>query len=150
MVKYDMATGTNSSIFEVSSHSDQASTVPNSGNFGTFENIVLLITSHKLNGQNFLQWSQFVRMFFCGRGNEDYLTGKIPIPKKDDPCYKKWKAENHQIMSWLINSMNVDIGENFLLYETAHEIWEVVRETYSSSENTSELYAIEVIPHDLR
>ena len=45
-------------------------------------------------------------------------------------------------MSWLINSMKVDIGENFLLYETAKEIWEAVRETYSSSESTSELFAI--------
>ena len=89
-------------------------------------------------------------MFICGRGKDDYLTGEIPILKKDDPSYKKWKAENHQIMSWLINSMNVDIGENFLLYETPQEIWEVVRETYSSSENTSELFAIESILHDLR
>ena len=99
MIKYNMATGTNSSISEVSSHSDQASTLPNSGNSGTPENITLLISSHKLNGQNFLQWSQSVRMFICGRGKEDYLTGEIPIPKKDDPGHKKWKAENLQIRS---------------------------------------------------
>ena len=52
-------------------------------------------------------------------------------------------------MSWLLNSMNVDIGENFLLDETAQEIWEAVRETYFSSENTLELFAIESILHDL-
>ena len=34
-------------------------------------------------------------------------------------------------------------------YETAHEIWEAVRETYSSSENTSKLFAIESVLHDL-
>ena len=118
MVKYGMAIGANSSIFEVSSYSDQAATLPTSGNS---ENIALLITSHKLNGQNFLQWSQSVRMFICGTGKEDYLTGEIPILKNDDSGYKKWKAENHQLMSWLINSMNVDIGENFLLYETARK-----------------------------
>ena len=89
-------------------------------------------------------------MFICGRGKEDYLTREIPIPKKDDPGYKKWKAKNHQIVSWLIYSMNVDIGENFLLYETTHKIWEAVRETYSNFENTSELFAIESILHDLR
>ena len=94
MVKYGMAIGANSSISEVSSHSDQAATLPNSGNFGNSgnsENTALLITSHKLNlnGQNFLQWSQSVRMFICGRGKEDCLIGEIPIPKNDDPGYKK-------------------------------------------------------------
>ena len=43
-----------------------------------------------------------------------------------------------------------DNGENFLLYETIQEIWEAVTETYSSSENTSELFAIESILHDLQ
>ena len=86
---------------------------------------------------------------FVAKKKEDYLVGEIPIPKKDDPCYKKWKARNHQIMSRLTNSMNVDIGKNFLLYETAHEIWEAVRETYSSSENTSEFFVIESVLHDL-
>ena len=148
-----MASETTSSPSEISSHSDQASAPQNSGhsgNSGNSENLSLLITSHNLNGQNFLQWSQSVWMFICGRGKEDYLIGEISIPKKDDPSYKKWKAENHQIMSWLINSMNVDIGENFLLYETAQEIWESVKEIYSSSENTSKLFAIESILHDLR
>lgn len=46
--------------------------------------------------------------------------------------------------------MNVDIVENFLLYQTAQEIWEVVRETYSSSENSSGQFAIKCIFHDLR
>jgi hypothetical protein len=36
------------------------------------------------------------------------------------------------VMSWLINSMTNKIGENFLLYETIKEIWEAVRETYST------------------
>ena len=53
-------------------------------------------------------------------------------------------------MSWLINSMTNEIGENFLLYGTAKEIWDAVRETYSSSENTLELFEIEAALHDLR
>ena len=45
-------------------------------------------------------------------------------------------------MSWLPNSMTNGIGENFLLYETAAEIWEAAREAYSHMENTSELFEI--------
>ncbi|KAL5540397.1 hypothetical protein UlMin_042420 [Ulmus minor] len=110
----------------------------------------LPITGHKLNGKNFLQWSQSVIMFICEKGKDDYLTGVAVPHAKEDPKFKRWKAENNMVMSWLINSMNNDIGENFLLYETANEIWDAARETYSDNENTSELFEIEGTLHNLR
>ena len=145
MTKYGMASQTSSA--EVTSNPHSA---PTANTHGATDGASLLITGHKLNGQNFLQWSQSVLMFICGKGKDDYLTGEIAIPEKDDPKYKVWKIENHMVMSWLINSMNNDIGENFLLYGTAKEIWEAARETYSSSDNTAELFEIEALLHDLR
>ena len=103
----------------------------------------LPITGHKLNGNNYLQWSQSVLMFVCGKGKDDYLTGVAAEPEKEQPTYKTWKTENSMVMSWLINSMNNDIGENFLLYRTAREIWEATKEACSNNENTSELFEIE-------
>lgn len=138
-----MASQTSAS--EVSSTTE--SHVPNSqGNDGPHT----MITGHRLNGHNFLQWSQSVLMFICGKGKEDYLTGEITAPEKEDPKYRTWKIENHLVMSWLINTMNNDIGENFLLYGTAKEIWDAAKETYSNSENTSELFQVEAQLHDLR
>ncbi|RVW45699.1 Retrovirus-related Pol polyprotein from transposon RE1 [Vitis vinifera] len=67
-----------------------------------------------------------------------------------EPGFRKWKIENSMIMSWLINSMNNDIGENFLLFGTAKDIWDAAKETYSSSENTSELFQVESALHDFR
>ncbi|KAL5779663.1 hypothetical protein ACOSQ2_010400 [Xanthoceras sorbifolium] len=100
-----------------------------------------LITSHKLNGHNYLQFSQSVIMFVCGKGKDDHLTGTAVAPSKEDPTFRTWKSKNNMVMSWLINSMTNEIGENFLLYGTAQQIWDAARETYSSSENTSELFA---------
>lgn len=57
--------------------------------------------------------------------------------KKNHPNFRVWKTENHMVMSWLTDSMNDEIGENFLLFQTAKEIWNVVKDTYSSSENIS-------------
>lgn len=54
------------------------------------------------------------------------------------------------VMSWLVNSMAPEIGENFLLYSTAAEIWEAAHVTFSSTENTSELFETESILHDLQ
>lgn len=47
-------------------------TTPN--NYGGSDNSPLLITSHKLNGHNFQQWSQFVMMYMSGKGKDDCLN----------------------------------------------------------------------------
>ncbi|RVX04713.1 Retrovirus-related Pol polyprotein from transposon TNT 1-94 [Vitis vinifera] len=54
------------------------------------------------------------------------------------------------VMSWLVNSMTADIGENFLSFDTAKEIWDTTKETFSDKENTSEIIQIEGILHNLR
>ena len=77
-----------------------------------------------------------VLMYVCGKEKEEDLTDEISIPKKSDPKYRIWKKENHMIMSWLINSMKIEVVENFLLYKIAKEIWDAARDTYSSSKNT--------------
>ncbi|KAG8391052.1 hypothetical protein BUALT_Bualt01G0147800 [Buddleja alternifolia] len=106
------------------------------GSTSTTEGILFPITGHKLNGQNFIQWAQSVRIFISGKGKEDYLSGAAIQPKEDDPGYRTSKLENSMVMSWLINSMTNDIGENFMYYGTAKEIWDAARETYSNGDST--------------
>ncbi|XP_075478955.1 uncharacterized protein LOC142519817 [Primulina tabacum] len=108
------------------------------------------VTSHKLKGQNYLQWSQSVLMFICGKSKDDNITGAATAPKEDDSTFKAWKANNNMVMSWLVNSTTPEIGENFLLYATAAEIWEAAKVTFSSSENTSEVFENESLLYELR
>ena len=114
------------------------------------ENILFPVTTHKLTGHNYLQWSQFIMMFNSGHGCEDYLNGSAIQPSFKDPKFRLWRAENNLVMSWLICSMTTEIGGNFLLYSTAKEIWDAARDTFSSKENTAELFQIESMLHDLR
>ena len=64
---------------------------------------------------------------------------------KMNPKYKTWKSENKMVMSWLISSMTNEIGENFLLYGLAMEIWDATKVSYSNFHNSSELFAVESI-----
>lgn len=91
----------------------------------------------------YLQWSQSVMMFICGKGKDDLLSTATRCPDKDDKSFKSWRLENNMVMSWLINSMTTEIGENFLLYPTAKDIWEAAKDTYSCKENAAELLEIE-------
>ncbi|KAL6311906.1 hypothetical protein AAG906_001788 [Vitis piasezkii] len=91
-----------------------------------------LITRHKLTGHNYHQWAKAVLMFITGRGKDEYLFSTTEPPKKDDKRFKVWNTENNLVMSWLINAMDTEIGQNFLFYDTAHEIWMATKETYST------------------
>lgn len=88
-------------------------------------------------------------MYVRGKGKEDYVTGVVVVHMKEDPKFKAWNAGNNMVMSWLINSMAIDIGESFMFYETTREIWEVAKETFFDKENTSELFGIESNLHDI-
>ncbi|KAL5804087.1 hypothetical protein ACOSQ3_030887 [Xanthoceras sorbifolium] len=82
------------------------------------------ITTIRLNGDNFLRWSQSVRMYIRGRGKIGYLTGEKKEPKPEDPAYSTWDAENSMVMTWLVNSMTEDISGNYMCYSTANELWD--------------------------
>ena len=98
--------------------------------FPTSESHSIQITTIKLNGENFMHWSQSVRMYICGRGKIGYLTGeKEPAPK--DSIYPTWDAENSMVMTWLVNSMEKDISSNYMCYHTAKELWDNVNQMYS-------------------
>lgn len=89
-------------------------------------------------------------MFICDRGKDDYITSVIAAPPMEDSKYKVWKLENSMVMSWLIKSMTNDVGEDFMYYAIAKEIWNVAEASYSYKENMFELFEIKGSIHDLR
>ena len=104
--------GTSESISNPEPIITQSSSIP--------ENNVFPINGHKLNGNNnFIQWLQSVMIFVCGKGKEDYLTRAAVALEESNPTYKNWKVENNMVMSWLLNSMTNEMGENFMYYKTA-------------------------------
>ncbi|GAV57857.1 UBN2_3 domain-containing protein, partial [Cephalotus follicularis] len=99
---------------------------------------------------NYNQWSHSVIIFICRKGKEDYIIG-ITVPQDESSArYRMWKVENHMVMFWLLNSMRNEMGENFMYYQTAEEIWDATRETYSNKDNTFIVFEIKRILHDLR
>ena len=138
MTKHGMDTNRQSNTTKMIS--TQETTFPSHN--GGSEGSVLPIVGLKLNRNNFPQWAQSIMMYVCGKGKDDYLTREIAVPEKEDPKFKTWKAENMMVMSRLINSMTTEVGEIFMIYATAKEMWDVTRKTYSDNENTSELIEI--------
>ncbi|CAN0923620.1 hypothetical protein LINGRAHAP2_LOCUS33667 [Linum grandiflorum] len=113
------------------------------------DTVIGSITNHRLNGDNYLQWSSFVLKFISGKGKKSYISGKMVAPAEEDPCFTNWEIEDNMVQSWLFNSMTTSIGEKFLLHKTAFDIWDSARHTYSNQSNTAQLFEIEMQLHDL-
>ena len=55
---------------------------------------------------------------------------------------ESWRFENSMLIAWLINSMDLSIGKPFLFIPTIKEVWDVVRDTYSDVENSSQIFEL--------
>ncbi|KAJ1392584.1 Leucine-rich repeat domain superfamily [Sesbania bispinosa] len=87
---------------------------------------------------------------FKEKGRKTTLPGNAKEPEKEDPTHQKWKLENSLVMSWLLSSTTHETGENFMYYGTVVEIWNAAKETYSNVDNTSAIFEIKSLLHDLR
>ena len=102
----------------------------------------LQISNLKLNGRNYLEWSQSVKLAIDGRGKLGHLTGEVTAPDPTDSQFRTWRSENSLVMAWLLNSMEPTIAKPHMFLATAKEVWDAVRETYSDLENSSQIFEI--------
>ena len=84
------------------------------------ENPTLQITTSKLDGMNFMEWSQFVKISLKSKGKFKYASEAPPNVK--DPKFETWDTENYMVMSWLLNSMEPRIKKTYVLLPTTKEI----------------------------
>lgn len=106
---------------------------------GELQNIQV---AYRLNGKNYLKWSQMVRKFLKGRGKLGHLLGNGP--KQGDPKFDAWDEQDSMVMSWLWNSMVLEINDTCMFLNTAKDIWEAVRQTYSKVRDAAQIYAIKI------
>ena len=64
-------------------------------------------TPEKLNGKNYLVWTQSFT-FFAAHRKIKHLTQ--PPPDVKDSIYKDWYADDSAIVSWMVNSMEPSVA----------------------------------------
>ena len=99
------------------------------------DNPSLQIIPVKLDGTNYLAWSRSYLLFIQARGLQGYVIGDSLKPEITSSNYIQWESENSLVMSWLINSMQPQIAQGYLLLNSAATIWNAVFQTYSQMGN---------------
>ena len=107
-----------------------------------FGELLNIRASNRLNGKNYLKWSQIVRTYLKGKGRINHLLR--PGPAKEDPTFGAWDEEDSMIMSWLWDSMEPTISDTCMFLTTAKEIWDCIQRTYSKARNIAQVYEIKV------
>lgn len=114
-------------MFEMSNHTPATSFIeltfeaPLNQTIGELQN---LQAANRLTEKSYLQWSQLVWTFLKGRGKLSHLLGTGP--KSKDPKFQSWNEEDSKIMSWIRNSMTIEISGACMFFTTAREIWESI------------------------
>ena len=79
----------------------------------------------KFDGGNMFEWSKMITLTLDGCQLGDHLTEAAkPVT---DPDYKKWKAAESLILSWMLRSMTPEMRRDFLYCSSVKEIWEDIQ-----------------------
>ena len=69
--------------------------------------------AYRLDGKNYLKWSQLVRTVLKGKEKINHLMGTRPKP--GDPHFEAWDEEDSMIMAWLQNSITPEMRHMYVL-----------------------------------
>ena len=98
--------------------------------------------AYRLDGKNYLKWSQLVRTVLKGKGKISHLMGTRP--KLGDPRFEAWDEEDSMIMAWLWNSMTPEISDTCMFLATSKDIWDAIQQTYSKARDAAQVYEVKV------
>ncbi|XP_057965332.1 uncharacterized protein LOC131155901 [Malania oleifera] len=83
----------------------------------------LLLSMERLNGKNFCEWAQSIKLVIDGKGKLGYPTSEKKKPASTDATtLQKWKSKNSMVTAWLVNSMKPSIGKTYLFLSSAKDV----------------------------
>lgn len=92
------------------------------------------------NGNNFVSWSRAVKVLLRGKTKLGWISGRYPKPDDKDPNkIEEWETEKYIVLDWLFGSMEPNIYELFMFYNTVDGLWAALTEMYAHSRNSTRI-----------
>ena len=138
----------NPSTHTNSNHS--ASAIPNPYFLNSSENPGnILVTQPLLGMRNYQSWSRAMVLALTAKKKIGFVNGKVTKPDPDSPLYEDWESCNTMVLSWMINSMHVDVSSNIMYCETAREMWIELQNVFSQG-NGPKIYNLQTEISEIR
>ena len=83
----------------------------------------ILVTQPLLGIRNYQSWSRAMILALTAKKKIGFVNGKIIKPDLDSPLYEDWESCNTMVLSWMMNSMHVDVSSSIIYCEIVREMW---------------------------
>jgi hypothetical protein len=94
------------------------------------ENPALVLVTPLLNGGNYHSWSRSMTVALRSKNKIQFINGSLPRPNDEDRDSLAWDRCNTMLMSWLNNSVELEIAQSVLWMENASEIWKELKDRF--------------------
>lgn len=94
------------------------------------KNPALVLISPLLSGNNYHSWSRCMTMALRFKNKLHFINGGLPRPLDEDPNSVAWDRRNTMIMSWINNSVELEIAQNILWMNNAAEMWKELKDRF--------------------
>ena len=101
------------------------------------------LTSVVLDGYNYLHWSRGITIALQAKEKVGHIDGSIKAKETTVEGYAKWRADDSQVITWILNSLNSDIYSVFCYANTAKELWENLKSMYSHETNLRRIFELQ-------
>ena len=71
---------------------------------------VVLVSQPLIGLENYLSWSRAMFLSLSGRNKFGFIDGSIPTPDLSHPLYNARHRVNTIILSWMVNSLSMDLA----------------------------------------
>lgn len=101
------------------------------------------LISVKFDGSNYAVWKFHFQFFIEGKGLWRYIDGTESKPdESESKKLKQWRIDNAKIISWILGSIDANIGIPMRGFKTAEEMWNYLERVYQQS-NLARKFQIE-------
>ncbi|KAL0402447.1 UNVERIFIED_CONTAM: hypothetical protein Slati_4274600 [Sesamum latifolium] len=100
------------------------------------------LVSVPLDGNNYLSWSQSIRLALGAKQKLCFIDGTCTKPAENKEELEQWQRVDCMVVSWLLSSISKDIVEAFLYTTSAHELWKELETRFRDS-NSPMLYDVQ-------
>ena len=88
------------------------------------ENPGLMLTLQPLTGpDNYMSWARSVFLALSSRNKFGFVDGLITEPDSSSPLYNSWSRCNTIVLSWLTNSLSLDLKASVMYINNARDLW---------------------------
>ncbi|XP_057962285.1 uncharacterized protein LOC131153852 [Malania oleifera] len=91
---------------------------------GSSNGSIAMLVTHTLDCSNYYSWARSMKRTLRIKNKLRFIDGIICEPSDpNDPLMKHWPRCNDIVITWMQNTMTVDIKSSTTYAETAHQLW---------------------------